>query len=352
MPIEEIPLLRASKNLLAFSAGVDSSALFFLLIEHGISFDIALVDYGMRLQSQEEAAHAQALAKQYGQTCHTVTAPKFESDFEAQARHFRYQWFESLIAAHGYETLLTAHQLNDRLEWMLMRLTRGAGVSELVGMAPHEERAGYTLVRPLLGVTKADLLAYLHAHAYPYFEDESNDDLGYERNRFRQAFSDPLIAEFGQGIHRSFSYLAHDKAILEAGFSLGVHTHELFLLHLKHPDLAPKAADNVLKKLGYLLSAPQRQEIAEHESMVIADRWAIARSKTHLWIAPWRSVSMPKPFKEHCRTLGIPPKIRPYLYEEGIDPRSVSAPSCSAHQSLDPVHNINQSKLRYNFFEK
>ncbi len=313
------------KNLLAFSAGVDSSALFFLLIEHNIPFDIAIVDYGVRPQSKDEVIHAQALAAAHGLKCHTVSAPTFESNFESQARAFRYTWFESLIAEHGYEMLLTAHQLNDRLEWMLMRLSRGAGLSELVGMEPREARETYTLVRPLLDIPRSELLAYLKQHGYPYFEDKSNQDTRYERNRFRKQFSDPLIEQFGEGIRRSFAYLAHDKAVLDSGFSLVLQEKELHLLHLDHPGLAPKAADKVLKQQGYLLSAAQRREITIRTGIVLADRWAIERSDSRLWIAPWRTIPMPKSFKERCRVLGIPPKIRPYLYEEGMDPAVISS---------------------------
>jgi len=323
MQIQDVSSLMKTSNLLAFSAGIDSSALFFLLIEHNIPFDIAIVDYGVRPESKKEIAHALALAKQYGLRCHTITAPTFESHFESQARTFRYAWFESLIAEHGYETLLTAHQLNDQLEWFFMRLSRGAGLSELIGMAPIQKRSGYTLVRPLLAFSKAELLGYLTEHNYPYFIDESNHDTHHERNRFRKDFSDPLIERYTEGIRRSFAYLSRDKTMLDSGFSLLFQDKELRLLHLEHPDFAPKAADKALKNLGYLLSAAQRQEIAGHTGIVLADRWAVARNNSHLWIAPWRTVSMPKPFKERCRTLGIPPKIRPYLYEEGIEPETI-----------------------------
>ena len=59
-------LLKNSKNLLAFSAGGDSTALLFLLLDNNIQFDIAIVDYGIRKQSKDEVAYAQELAKQYG----------------------------------------------------------------------------------------------------------------------------------------------------------------------------------------------------------------------------------------------------------------------------------------------
>ena len=70
-------LLTEKKNLLAFSAGVDSSALLFLLLEHHIPFDIALVNYGTRESSDLEEAHAKKLAEKYGFKCYTTRAPRF-----------------------------------------------------------------------------------------------------------------------------------------------------------------------------------------------------------------------------------------------------------------------------------
>ena len=89
--------LLQKRNLLAFSAGVDSSALFFLLLENNIPFDIALVNYGTRENSDKEEVHAQALADKYHLTYHSIKAPKFTSNFEKNAREFRYAFFETLI---------------------------------------------------------------------------------------------------------------------------------------------------------------------------------------------------------------------------------------------------------------
>ena len=311
--------LKKKKNLLAFSAGIDSSALFFLLIENNIPFDIAIVDYGMRSESKHEVAHAKALAQKYGLRCFISSAPQFDSCFEQQARTFRYNFFETLIAQHGYDTLLTAHQLNDQLEWLLMRLVRGAGVSELVGLEPISQREGYTLMRPLLAYSKEELLAYLSANDYPYFVDESNDDARYERNRFRKTFSDPLIAQFKDGIRRSFDYLRDDKKLLEEGFEAIYAAKELRIIRLHMPALKAKAADLALKSLGYLLSAAQRQEIANEKSLVVGRKWVVEYQNDLLYICPHRTVDMPKDFKERCRIAKIPAKIRPYLFEEGID---------------------------------
>lgn len=323
LALDGVGLLQHTKNLLAFSAGIDSSALFFLLLEYEVNFDIVIIDYGIRPQSEEEVRHAKALAKQYHIECYTVTAPKFTSHFEQNARKFRYGFFETLIEEHGYETLLTAHQLNDQLEWFLMRLTKGAGVSELIGLETISERKNYTLVRPLLKYSKEELLAYLKQNDLPCFVDESNTDEKYERNRFRKVFSDPLIAEFKEGIARSFEYLQRDKETLEKGFEPIQIEKELHILQLHDTASKTKAIDLILKKLGYLLSAAQRKEIEQETSFVIGAEWAIEIQNDLIYVAPYVTAPMPKEFKEQCRVLKIPQKIRTYLFQEEIDPLSL-----------------------------
>ena len=315
--------LLPKKNLLAFSAGIDSSALFFLLLENNITFDIAIVDYSMRAQSKAEVAHAKALAKTHKLYCHTITAPKFEANFEKEARDFRYEFFESLISLEGYDTLLTAHQLNDQLEWFLMRLSKGAGVSELVGLEPVTNKGHYTLVRPLLEHTKDELLDYLESHGYPYFLDESNSEEKYERNRFRKAFSDPLLADYSEGIRRSFNYLREEKKRLEADYEVIAAIKSLKIIRVHTTQAKNKAADVTLKQLGYLLSAAQREEIDKENSLVIGGKWAVAYQEGLLYIAPYFTTDMPKAFKERCRVNKIPSKIRPYLFEAQIDPETM-----------------------------
>ncbi|DAB40115.1 MAG TPA: tRNA lysidine(34) synthetase TilS [Sulfurovum sp. UBA12169] len=313
-------LLTDKKNLLAFSAGVDSSALFFLLLENNIPFDIAIVNYGTRKNSGKEEAHAKALAVKYNLVCHSIKAPSFTSHFEANARKFRYAFFDRIIEQHRYETLLMAHQLNDQLEWLLMRLTKGAGVCELVGLEPLSQRKNYTIVRPLLSHTKEELLDYLHAHGHPYFVDESNTDERYERNYFRQRFADPLIARYHKGIKRSFDYLRQDKRKMQEDFTVLFSDRELKVLRLHASSAKARAADLILKERGYLLSAAQRNEIEKESSLVVGGQWAVEFQNDLLFIAPYKIIYMPKKFKEACRIAKIPSKIRAYLFEAGINP--------------------------------
>jgi len=310
--------LKNKKNLLAFSAGIDSSALFFLLIENNIKFDTAIIDYGIREQSKEEVAHAKALARKHKLFCHHIKAPKFKTHFEKQARDFRYGFFDSLVTIEGYDNILTAHQLNDQLEWLLMRLSKGAGLSELIGLETIAKREHYTLIRPLLAFSKTELLDYLNKNDYPYFIDESNADEKYERNKFRKQFSDTLMKEYSEGIKRSFDYLKKDKEALEKDFETLLSEKELRIIKLHSTTAKVKATDLALKELGYLLSAPQREEVAKEESLVISGKWAVELQEDLLYIAPYLTTDMPKQFKEVCRVNKIPSKIRPYIFKENI----------------------------------
>ena len=316
---ENISLLQSSKNLLAFSAGVDSSALFFLLLEHKIKFDIALVNYALREQSDEEEAYALALAKEYGLKAYTIKAPHFENNFEKNARDFRYAFFDELMEKHEYHNLLTAHQLNDQLEWFLMRLTKGAGTVELLGLEHVSERKNYKLFRPLLRYSKDELLHYLEVHKHKYFVDESNHSQKYERNQFRAKFSNELIEEYAEGIKRSFDYLEEDKKVLSTGYEVIYHEKELYVLAYERKELIVRIVDKYLKKLGYLLSGKQREELKKENSLVFGNLWAVEVGDEYIYIAPYRTSAMPKKFKEACRQLKIPSKVRPYLNEETME---------------------------------
>ena len=323
--LSNLQTLKEGKNLLAFSAGVDSSALFFLLLDNGISFDIAIVDYALREESKEEVEYAKVLADRYDLQLYIIEAPRWESNFESKAREFRYRFFGSLIDSYGYTNLLTAHQLNDQLEWFLMRLTKGAGVGELLGLHPSTKRetskdTPYTLLRPLLDYTKDELLEYLHHHNHHYFVDSSNSKEIYERNLFRAKWSDPLIAKYSKGIARSFGYLREERELLEEGIESIFSQKELRVLSLKNPNLKARASAIALKELGYLLSASQRAEIQKSNSVVVGGKWAIVYQDKRLYISPSLSTPMPKKYKELCRVSSMPIKIRAYCYESGIEP--------------------------------
>lgn len=306
------------RNLLAFSGGVDSSALFFLLREAGISFDIAIVNYAVRSQSIREVAYAKELAKFYGVECHMQKAPEYKSNFEAQARQFRYEFFESLIKKHGYQTLITAHHFDDMFEWFLMQLSKGAGLDEALGLEPVTQKQGYALVRPLLGVSKRELQAFVKSRGIHCYYDETNSDPSYKRNDFRRRFAAPLSREYEAGLKRSLFYLMQDKNALRQGIQK-VFSHQNLHLYSFCEHNKIQAAAQALKESGYVMSAKQRTQLQKSDAIVLGGRFALGFTHNLLFLSPYRSDCMPKPFKESCRLLDIPKHNRPYIYSSRLD---------------------------------
>ncbi len=310
--------LQHTKNLLAFSGGGDSTALFFLLHVKGISFDIAHVNYQTRPQSQEEEAYAKELSLRFNKNLFTFTCKLKERNFEHHARHVRYEFFESLIHEHGYGTLIMAHHLGDQLEWFLMQLCKGAGLVEMIGMREWEKREAYTIVRPLLHVSKAHLKDFLEKEKIHFFEDESNASFSHLRNTFRHRFATPLLEAYEAGIAKSFAYLDEDtQRLLPKRFQ---RIKELFIIPLHDDDLINiRQIDKALKILGFLASTKERHEILQTRNCVVGHTLAVVFGENAIYIAPYRKTPLTKHEKETYRKAKIPAKIRAYLASEGID---------------------------------
>lgn len=309
--------LRTGKNLLAFSAGVDSTALFFLLKKENIPFDMAMVDYNRRAQSKEEVAYANELATRFDKKLHLKSVLLTDTNFEAQARSSRYGFFAELCRSFGYGTVITAHQLNDRTEWFFMQFVKGAGTIELLGMDYIAKEEEYTLVRPMLDISREEILAFLKQEAIPYYEDASNDDDSHTRNLFRHAITNKLVKEHRSGIQKSFHYIREDAKILLPQVPFRT-IQELVLISRSdiHSDL--REIDRHLKRMGYILSSAQREEIGRTKDCVIGGRLAVVLQDEMICITPYSQSVMPKAVKERFRLAGIPARIRPYLHERGI----------------------------------
>ncbi|MEA3289244.1 MAG: tRNA lysidine(34) synthetase TilS [Campylobacterota bacterium] len=304
--------IKTSKNLLAFSAGVDSTALFFILLENNIPFDIAIVDYNQRAQSKEEVIYATQLAHKYNKKCF-IKQYDLEKFSEKAARDFRYNFFEEIIKNESYEALITAHQLNDKLEWFLMQLTKGAGINELMGMDKVRYKNDYLILKPLLEYSKDDLTNYLKEHNIKYFIDETNSDEKYTRNFFRHNFSDKLLEKYQDGIKKSFEYIQTDRESLLSPVS--EKRYEEFVVFTYNGDIniALNTIDKEIKKRGLIISKATRDEIKRQKQIVISNKISVALTSDKIFIAPYVKTTMDKKFKERCRTNHIPANIRGYL---------------------------------------
>jgi tRNA(Ile)-lysidine synthase len=114
---------------------------------------------------------------------------------EGTARHLRYDWLAGVARERGIRRVATGHTADDQAETVLHRLLRGTGLQGLRGIAPRRVIApGVELVRPMLGVRRADVLSFLEALGQSYRVDSTNSDLQRTRNRIRHELL-PLLAD-------------------------------------------------------------------------------------------------------------------------------------------------------------
>ena len=309
--------LQGKKNLLAFSAGVDSTALFFILLQNKINFDIAIVNYNTREQSQEELEYAKELASSHNLKFHSLNADKIDKNFEARAREIRYNFFEELINKYDYENLITAHHLGDRFEWMLMQFCKGAGCAELSGMQEASTRNTYTLLRPLLHLDKQELLSFVNSKNIKYFEDASNSDEDIKRNSFRHSHSTPLLEKYLSGIKKSFEYLDEDRATLIQETDLNTVGEFAYFKSSQNLRSDTFTIDKYLKSKFYMLSANERELLKSHKTLVVGRKFVINQEHEFVFIAPFiKMQKLEKKFKEKMRILQVEPKLRGYLSKD------------------------------------
>lgn len=190
--------------LVAVSGGPDSVALLALLADWAGGpgrpvLRAATVDHGLRAEAAAEAEEVAALCAGLGVAHETLRwlSSKPASGIQDAARRARYDLLTAAALRHGCTAIVTAHTLDDQAETLLMRLAHGSGPGGLAGMQPRSRRGAVDLVRPLLGIEKARLVATAERRGLPFTHDPSNADPRFERVRWRSLL--PLLAEEGLG---------------------------------------------------------------------------------------------------------------------------------------------------------
>jgi tRNA(Ile)-lysidine synthase len=195
-------LNEASGILAAVSGGPDSMALM-----HGLArwaaigqrppIHVATIDHGLRPEAAEEAAFVAREAALLSLPHRTLswTGQKPMAGIQEAARKARYRLLVDHAREVGASHLVTAHTLDDQAETVMMRLSRGSGLSGLAGMRRDTERQGLRHVRPLLGLPKSHLLDQCRRNGWHFVTDPSNADERYARVRWRKLM--PLLAAEG-----------------------------------------------------------------------------------------------------------------------------------------------------------
>ncbi|AWM03333.1 tRNA lysidine(34) synthetase TilS [Bradyrhizobium amphicarpaeae] len=227
-------LKSAPALVLAVSGGPDSVALMWLAarwrrsLARGPGLTVVTIDHGLRREAAREAREVKRLAAELGLPHRTLRwrGAKPKTGLPAAAREARYRLLAQAARAAGASHVLTAHTRDDQAETLLMRLLRGSGLAGLSAMAPHSERDGIVLARPLLEVPKAQLIATLKRAGIGFADDPTNRDTAFTRPRLRALL--PLLAAEG-GDARTLVRLAARLARANAAVELLADGAERFL---------------------------------------------------------------------------------------------------------------------------
>ncbi|WP_300462968.1 tRNA lysidine(34) synthetase TilS [Desulfobacula sp.] len=210
-------LAPGDRVLAAVSGGPDSVALVLSLLafkeKYALTIGIAHMNHRLRgEESLRDNTFVQALADKLDLPFHgervnvKAYAKTHRLSLEEAGRDVRYRFFEQVADRHGYTKIATGHNKDDNAELVLMNLLRGAGPKGLSGI-PTLRDGKY--IRPLIRVTKNQILDFLTVENHAYVFDSSNTDMAYLRNKIRYALIPHLQSEYNPKIIDALDRLSH-----------------------------------------------------------------------------------------------------------------------------------------------
>lgn len=196
--------------IVAVSGGPDSLALAHVLHrlapEWRLSLHLFHMDHGLRGEaSRADAAFVAEFARDLALPLTTVTLRPGELEalpgsLEDNARRRRYAEMARLARAIGAQRAATGHTRNDQAETVLMRLLRGSGTGGLAGIPPVRRHGDLVIIRPLLGISREEILEYCRSHGLTPRVDASNLEGSFLRNRIRLEVLPFLTERFGEAV--------------------------------------------------------------------------------------------------------------------------------------------------------
>jgi tRNA(Ile)-lysidine synthase len=204
-----------TRALIGVSGGRDSVALLHWLVAYGFKrLSVCHLDHGLRGRaSRADAAFVERLAKKYAlpfvaeRADVAAIAKEKRISIETAAREARYEFFVQTAKRKKCRVLFLAHHADDQAETFLFNLFRGAGTAGLGAMRVESMRkiggVALCIIRPLLGVWRGEIDAYIAAHRLKFREDASNAGTKHSRNKMRHKIIPALEKWFGREIKKS-----------------------------------------------------------------------------------------------------------------------------------------------------
>jgi tRNA(Ile)-lysidine synthase len=288
----------------AVSGGPDSLALILLAErwagQRGGQAWALTVDHGLRPESGEEARTVAGwlALRSVPHEILVWAGDKPTSGIQERAREARYRLLQEWCSAHGVLHLFLAHHREDQVETYLIRRRAGSGIDGLAGMSAVREPAGCRLVRPLLSVPRARLLAVLEEEGQPFLRDPSNLNPAFERARLRlypplkserSGEPDPQSELRACGAARVERERALDDLLARA---VGLHPAgfaalEISALNAVEAELAERLLGRVAASIGAARYPARRARLARLRAGLVA-RPEHGRTLGGCRFVPWR----------------------------------------------------------------
>ena len=216
--------------VLGCSGGPDSMALLDLLIEFrkklNISIVCAHVNHKLRAESDDEMVWLEQFCLKHKIIFEKMIINNYGDDnFHNEARNIRYNFFEELVYKYNAKYLMTAHHGDDLVETILMRIVRGSTLGGYAGFSKLVKKKDYSIVRPLVYVTKDEILSYDKKNNIEYAVDKSNFSDKYTRNRYRKMVL-PFLKEEEPNVHLKF--LKYSEMLFECERFLDGESSKLY----------------------------------------------------------------------------------------------------------------------------
>lgn len=191
------------------SGGPDSMALLHILekikIKKNIKIICSHINHNTGRDGQKkEQNFVEKYCKRKGIIFETMTITNYSDDnFENEARSKRYEYFDLLMKKYNAKYLFTAHHGDDLIETILMRIVRGSSLKGYSGIKKESKRNDYYILRPLLEVTKDEIIKYNKENNIKYYVDSTNLEDVHTRNRYRKYIL-PKLKQEDKNVHKKF----------------------------------------------------------------------------------------------------------------------------------------------------
>jgi tRNA(Ile)-lysidine synthase len=294
----------------AFSGGPDSSALLVALsvLAERLHWPIEAAHVNHRLRGAEsdgDQNYCQDLCARLNIPLHIYQDPRLEdggSPSEEALRFSRYDFMERIAEQIGVDVLFTGHTLDDQVETIFFRLIRGTSLAGVTGIpASRRLESGVCLIRPMLSVTRDEVLQFLGDQLIDARHDRSNEELKYSRNFLRHIVMQPLKERF-PGFEERVQRFA-DSARIDDHFIHGIahqwyqnlqlehdcwnalefrHLHDAVLNRIFVIGLSNRGIEVTNERIDFLvrrikLDAPGDDRISFNE------RWDVKTEGNHMW---------------------------------------------------------------------